>query len=436
VKTSIPFTLVTLLICVILSGCGPSQAELDATSTQIAANIFATQTAQAPTATPTFTPSPTATATSTSTPTPTPTNTPTPTLTPTPGLSSVALTQDDFPVGFEAMPAEELRNLEQNYPEGASAFGFAENMDSQSVIGILFPCSPCSTQAEQTVFDKMLPLSIQSMEIALGADKNPMNLPGLDDIGEARAGITSVDKEGAHPMRWDIAVFRRSEVVMVLIVAYPDGDKPFLPIVKLARLLDERIKKFLADNWTDNPKVLFQDDFSDTSSGWDRINETEGVNDYVDDGYRIFVNKQDWYKWGNPGLNFTDVIIDVDAKKIAGPEENDYGVICRYKDEDNFYFFTIGSDGYYGVSRMSNGEESLVGMDQLEFNDTAINLGDASNHIRAKCVGDKLTLTVNGTVLADVKDANIASGDVGLIAGTYDEPGADILFDNFTVAQP
>lgn len=63
------FVLICLLTSAILVACGPSQA------TKIAADIFATQTAEAPTPTPTFTP------TSTPTPTPTSTSTPTPTAT-------------------------------------------------------------------------------------------------------------------------------------------------------------------------------------------------------------------------------------------------------------------------------------------------------------------------------------------------------------------
>jgi tetratricopeptide (TPR) repeat protein len=77
-KPSIRFVLSSFLICTILAACGPSPAELDATSTQAAANIFATQTAQVLTATAMFTPSPTATVTPTATASPT--NTPTPNL--------------------------------------------------------------------------------------------------------------------------------------------------------------------------------------------------------------------------------------------------------------------------------------------------------------------------------------------------------------------
>lgn len=74
-------------ILILLSACGPSQAELDATSTGIAHDNFSTQTAQAPTATntPTDTPIPTATATATAKPTLTPTTPPTATPTVEPG---------------------------------------------------------------------------------------------------------------------------------------------------------------------------------------------------------------------------------------------------------------------------------------------------------------------------------------------------------------
>jgi hypothetical protein len=62
------------LIAIFISSCGPSQAELDAQSTEIANNIFATQTAEVPTATKTSTP--------TEIP-PTETKEPTQTITPT-----------------------------------------------------------------------------------------------------------------------------------------------------------------------------------------------------------------------------------------------------------------------------------------------------------------------------------------------------------------
>ncbi len=73
--------LIAVTAALLLSACSPTEAEMRATETRIAINVFNTQTAMAPkvTDTPTLTPTPTATLTPTPTPTPTATITPKPT---------------------------------------------------------------------------------------------------------------------------------------------------------------------------------------------------------------------------------------------------------------------------------------------------------------------------------------------------------------------
>lgn len=181
--------------------------------------------------------------------------------------------------------------------------------------------------------------------------------------------------------------------------------------------------------------ILFQDDFSDPSSGWDQVNEDEGSTDYVNGVYRIYVNEANYDIWANPSLNFTDTVIEVEATKVGGPEDNDFGVICRYQNLDNFYFFIISSDGYYGIAKVVNGEQELIGMDNMEYSD-AINQGSESNLLRADCVGNQLALYVNGEKVVDANDLQYSSGDVGLIAGTFDDAGTEVDFDNFVVREP
>jgi len=183
------------------------------------------------------------------------------------------------------------------------------------------------------------------------------------------------------------------------------------------------------------PNVLFQDDFSDSSSGWDQVEVTEGITDYENGYYRIFVNTEETDIWANPGLHFTDVVVEVDATKVAGPDDNDFGIICRYQDIENFYFFIISSDGYYGVGKVVDGEQELIDTDQM-YPDDAIKQGNTTNHIKADCVSSHLVLHANGTKITDVEDTTFSSGDIGLIAGTFAEAGADIHFDNFVVKKP
>ena len=66
----------------------------------------------------------------------------------------------------------------------------------------------------------------------------------------------------------------------------------------------------------------------------------------------------------------------------------------------------------------------------------AIHQGEATNKLRASCVGDRLAFSVNEQYLDEVEDTEFQAGDVGLIAGTFEEPGADILFNEFVVRSP
>jgi hypothetical protein len=185
----------------------------------------------------------------------------------------------------------------------------------------------------------------------------------------------------------------------------------------------------------DGTSVLFSDDFSDPDSGWDRVQADEGLTDYENGQYRIFVDQAQHDYWANPGRSFTDVRIEADATKIGGPDDNDFGLTCRYQDNENFYAFLISSDGYYGIMKYSGGGSEYLGTDGMLSTD-AVNLGSAANQIRADCIGDSLALYANGELLHSVSDSAFTSGDVGLMAGTFDEPGTDIVFDDFVVYQP
>lgn len=181
--------------------------------------------------------------------------------------------------------------------------------------------------------------------------------------------------------------------------------------------------------------VLFQDDFSDTSSGWDRTTSSTGTTDYQDGGYHIFVDPEYSSVWANPGRSFSDVRVEVEGHKIGGVDDNEYGVICRYQDVDNFYAASISSDGYFAIIKLTGGDFGYLGAEAMQPSDV-INLGSSSNTIRFDCVGSTLTLYVNGTQLISASDSAFTSGDVGLYAGTFGTPGIDILFDNFVVYRP
>ena len=182
-------------------------------------------------------------------------------------------------------------------------------------------------------------------------------------------------------------------------------------------------------------EILFEDDFSNPKSGWDRFEDKNGQADYQDDGYRILITAENYLLWSNPGKKFDDVQIEVEARVISGPPDAEYGLICRYQNESNFYFSLVSADGYYGILKVSDGEVSFIGASRLEQN-SAVSQGKEPNQIRFDCIGDTLTLYANDEYLAEAVDEEFTKGDVGLIVGSNQEAGAEVLFNNFIVYPP
>jgi hypothetical protein len=186
-------------------------------------------------------------------------------------------------------------------------------------------------------------------------------------------------------------------------------------------------------------KVLFQDDFTNTGSGWDSVSDSSGVTDYYNGAYRIQVLTDSLSIWANPSKSFpADVRVEVDATKNGGPDDNAFGVICRYQDTDNFYRFYITSDGYIGIVRRQGGNATVISSADGKLQPASgFKTGAATNHIEGDCIGNTLTMYVNGTQMAQATDSSFTSGgDVGLIAQAFSTAGVDILFHNFVVTAP
>ncbi len=152
-----------------------------------------------------------------------------------------------------------------------------------------------------------------------------------------------------------------------------------------------------------NHKILFQDDFSDPSTGWTSNNEKDLIMGFDNGRYRMWINRPDLVNWSLANLKFSDVRIEADVSRLGGPTDNNMGILCRYTDPGNFYGFLISSDGYYGISKRQDDKFEIIGTDGMKFS-RIINLGNAVNHIQADCVGDTLTLSVNGVELVQAQD--------------------------------
>jgi len=447
---------VCVLLCLlaggILTGCPPSQAELDARASQTAAADFATQTAAAPT--PTKTPIPT----------PTPTPTPTP---PAPDAllesSSAALREaGSFHFDFDMQMSLEFEAVSMDVPlvftgdfqqpdsmqakMTMSVMGMTLDVDMIKVGETTYVTNPMTGEWEVTE-QSAAPLGPDTFASAGPGDLEDLTFVGEETLDGTRvyrlagtlplAGVSEVEGElqveywiGAE----DALLLQMAATGEMTIAgsAFGAGSESGTATITMTMQLSDFGKKVEIEA----PRLaLYRDDFADPTSGWTRDASADYIADYEDGGYRIFVNAPDYSVWSRPDQEFADVSIEVTATKIGGPDDNNFGLICRYQDASNFYALLISSDGFYGVLVSVDNEWQFVGMDIL-LPSVKINQGARSNDIRADCVGDRLSLYVNGELLVRVTDDTLGSGDVGLIAGTFGEAGVDILFDDFVVYQP
>ena len=179
--------------------------------------------------------------------------------------------------------------------------------------------------------------------------------------------------------------------------------------------------------------ILFQDEFENNSTGWDRVSNDSGIMDYDQGGYRILVGQPTMNFWSTPEKNFGDVRVEADVIRLNGPDENRVGLICRYQAGD-YYFFIISNDGFYAIGKFIGGNTILLGQTEMLSSDFI--LTNSINHLRADCIGNTLTFFVNFNQIASAQDADFPSGDVGLLAGSFSETGVDVSFDHFVVMQP
>ena len=184
-------------------------------------------------------------------------------------------------------------------------------------------------------------------------------------------------------------------------------------------------------------ELPFVDNFSDAASGWG-ADETEAFSrGYVEGEYSIEVHSPNQFLWADPGQVFDDVAVEVDLYPAPGSENGYAGVLCRHEDLQNFYYFAVGSEGYYAIFRRVDGSElEILSGGGSAVRSEAIRQGEQVNHILAVCQGNTLSLYANGELLETVEDSTHRLGDVGVGAASRAPGDVRFHFDNFQATEP
>lgn len=178
--------------------------------------------------------------------------------------------------------------------------------------------------------------------------------------------------------------------------------------------------------------VLYQDQFSDMDSGWPHDKDEGGFVGYKNSEYVVEVDLENYLYWGVPDETFSDLILTVDTRVVTPAEDAEFGVICRLRDNENFYGMSLTSEGWYSIWKLEDDEFTML-LDWDYSRD--IPQYDAFT-ITAACISNQLTLAVDSIVLGQVIDYTFSRGDIGLFAGTWEVAGLSVAFDNLVVHSP
>jgi uncharacterized RDD family membrane protein YckC len=189
-------------------------------------------------------------------------------------------------------------------------------------------------------------------------------------------------------------------------------------------------------------EVLFQDDFSDPSSGWDAGVLREGEFGYAEGAYRIFAKQAGRQLQSNiAGPRVEALRLEFEATQLAGASGDLVGARC-YTDVDANVGYLLGIAPVqrgYGISAFRRGDYTLLESSGEEV-DSIRPLGE-ENQLRVDCVAPPdgptvLTLAVNGQALVRAEDerGRLGFDAFGFFVDTT-EGGAEAVFDDLVVTE-
>ncbi|MBN1220917.1 MAG: hypothetical protein JXM69_18485 [Anaerolineae bacterium] len=174
-------------------------------------------------------------------------------------------------------------------------------------------------------------------------------------------------------------------------------------------------------------QLLLADDFSQEK--WKVASDNDHRKGYADERYFIVVNVPQYNYWSLSQGTYQDFILEVETIQLAGPVDNDYGVILRHQDDANFYSFEISSDGFYTFTKLV--DDQLFNI--IPWRESRVIKPKQGNILRVEAVGPNFTFYLNDKLVDAAIDSDFSQGDIGLVVGTNQEAGAHVAFDNLKV---
>jgi hypothetical protein len=196
--------------------------------------------------------------------------------------------------------------------------------------------------------------------------------------------------------------------------------------------------------------LIFRDDFSDQTQGWESSSDQGGLSHYNAGTYVVRAEpvQGGGAQTASPRkasrlypVASSNLQIEVDGRPIRGSmQDAAYGVFCRGDDQaqGSAYTFVIGSD-YVAIDKFTRGAFEELTSDPMPA------VSPNGTGMKAECWSNEgqrsvnLVFYVNGQIVSHHTDSNdpLPTGTVGLVVQTGAEAkeAIEVEFDNFVVRQ-
>jgi serine/threonine-protein kinase len=229
-------------------------------------------------------------------------------------------------------------------------------------------------------------------------------------------------------------------------MAYRLQGDPNIPTMKATagfRCAASQVEVAQAEGVTEN--VLFSDTFGDPGSGWPILTEGNFLYGYhPPDFYHVQVSTTNDHTVVTRDPALQDFTVVTAVQTFGFNTDNGdfrYGLALRRSNEADYYAFVISPR----LGRWAALKSSAAGLETLAEGEIASLKGIAppgfspdSNQIdilRVDAKGGSFILRINDEPIAQITDADYASGEIGFFAQNFDEDRSHIHFDSFTIQE-
>lgn len=180
-----------------------------------------------------------------------------------------------------------------------------------------------------------------------------------------------------------------------------------------------------------NKSLLYFEDFSDDSSGWEVEDDSMSQYYYQDGEYYIEALASDYFYYIVSSESYEDGVLTIDVRNISGDTEFASSmVVWRYQDDNNFYSLTIFGDGKFSILSFKEGDYNLI---KIPTASSSIKTNGETNKVAISFTGATSDIFFNDQFVFSFNDPSIMSGNVGMGVSPSAESGVKAAFDNLSV---